>query len=165
MHNSSHYNNSNLSRTCQACGETLPIEEFPRQAHNQGFSANCKKCVTEGKLRQYKRSTLFKSVSRQLVTSHKRMLNKALEQKKEVTDVSKLRDMHPEMTDHQISRMARLNEKINAANDFLIEEQYYYLNPSERPSEGIEYRSDLFDNNDYEVDKEELQIINDQKDI
>ena len=165
MHNSSHYNNSNLYRTCQACCETLPIEEFPRQARNQGFSANCKKCVTEGKLRQYKRSTLFKSVSRQLETSHKRMLNKALEQKKEITDVSKLRDMHPNMTDHQISRMARLNEKINAANDFLIEEQYYYLNPSERPSEGIEYRSDLFDNNDYEVDKEELQIINDQKDI
>jgi hypothetical protein len=34
--------------------------------------------------------------------------------------------------------------KINEANDFLIEEQNLWLNPSERTSEGIPYNEELF---------------------
>ena len=109
---------------------------------------------------------LSKRMNNAVYKSHERLLDNALNQRKEETCPLKLRDMYPNFTDHQIARMARLNEKINAANDFLIEEQYYWLNPSERPSEGIEYRADLFDDNtEYETDKEELEIINDQKEI
>ena len=101
----------------------------------------------------------------QVHNSHKRMLNNALNQKVEVTDPSKLRDMYPEFTDLQITRMARLNHKINVANDFLIEEQHYYLNPSERPSEGIDYQADLFEERVFEDDKELSTIITEQIDI
>ena len=34
--------------------------------------------------------------------------------------------------------------KINQANDFLIEEQSAWLDPSSRPSEGIPYNEELF---------------------
>ena len=109
---------------------------------------------------------LSKRMNNAVYKSHERLLDNALNQRKEETDPSKLRERYPNFTDHQIARMARLNEKINAANDFLIDEQYYWLNPKERPQGGIEYRADLFDNNnDYEQDKEELQIINDQQEI
>ena len=101
----------------------------------------------------------------QVHNSHKRMLNQALNQKVEVTDPSKLRDMYPEFTDLQITRVARLNHKINVANDFLIEEQHYYLNPSERPSGGIEYQAELFEERVFEDDNELSTIITEQIDI
>ena len=93
------------------------------------------------------------------------MLDKALAQRTEVTDPSKLREMYPDFTDLQITRMARLNHKINVANDFLIEEQHYYLNPSERPAEGIEYHAELFEERVFEDDKELSTIITEQIDI
>ena len=80
---------------------------------------------------------LNKQMTKAVRDSHTRMLDNALKQEVEVTDPVKLREMYPDFTDEQVTRMARLNHKINVANDFLIEEQYYWLNPSERPAEGI----------------------------
>lgn len=97
--------------------------------------------------------------------SHERMLKNALKQRVEVTDPSKLREMYPEFTDLQITRMARLNHKINVANDFLIEEQSYYLNPSERPAGGIDYQAELFEERVFEDDKELSTIQQEQIDI
>tara|TARA_R110000824_G_scaffold289614_1_gene478163 strand:+ start:112 stop:405 length:294 start_codon:yes stop_codon:yes gene_type:complete len=91
------------------------------------------------------------------------MLNEALAQDVEETCPIKLRAMFPYFTDKQVTNMARLNEKVNAANDFLIEEQYLFLNPKERTPEGIEYRADLFDvKSDYDED-EELSIIREEQ--
>ena len=101
---------------------------------------------------------LNKQMTKALTDSHQRMLDNALNQKVEVTDPVKLREMYPDFTDEQVTRMARLNHKINVANDFLIEEQYYYLNPSERPAEGIEYHAHLFEERVFDED-EELKII------
>lgn len=101
---------------------------------------------------------LNKQMTKAVTDSHTRMLDRALAQKVEVTCPEKLREMYPDFTDEQITRMARLNHKINVANDFLIEEQYYYLNPSERPAEGIEYHAHLFEERVFDED-EELKII------
>ena len=108
---------------------------------------------------------LNKQMSKALWNSHQRMLDNALNQKVEVTDPVKLREMYPDFTDEQITRMARLNHKINVANDFLIEEQYYYLNPSERPAEGIEYHGHLFEERVFDEDEELAIIQQEQVDI
>ena len=105
---------------------------------------------------------LNKQMSKAVRDSHQRMLDNALNQKVEVTDPVKLREMYPCMTDKQITSMARLNHKINVANDFLIEEQYYWLNPSERPAEGIEYDEELWATTSYDED-EELAIIREEQ--
>ena len=105
---------------------------------------------------------LNKQMSKALWNSHQRMLDNALNQKVEVTDPVKLREMYPDFTDEQVTRMARLNHKINVANDFLIEEQYYWLNPSERPAEGIEYDEELWATTSYDED-EELAIIREEQ--
>ena len=91
-----------------------------------------------------KQSPLQRAISNQLYRSHERLLEEALEQTPEVTDLLKLREMYPDYDVDKLLRLQRLNMKINAANDFLIEEQYLWLNPSERTPEGIEYREDLF---------------------
>ena len=106
-----------------------------------------------------------KAMNKAITQSHQRMLDNALNQKVEVTCPEKLRSMYPEMTDKQIASMARLNHKINVANDFLIEEQHYFLNPSERPAGGIEYHAHLFEERVFEDDKELDTIISEQKDI
>lgn len=106
-----------------------------------------------------------KAMNKAITQSHQRMLDNALNQKVEVTCPEKLRGMYPEMTDKQIASMARLNHKINVANDFLIEEQYYFLNPSERPSEGIEYHAELFEERVFDEDKELSIIQSEQVDI
>jgi hypothetical protein len=103
-----------------------------------------------------------KAMNKAVTDSHQRMLDNALNQKVEVTCPEKLREMYPYMTDKQITSMARLNHKINVANDFLIEEQYYFLNPSERPSGGIEYHAELFEERVFDED-EELAIIQSQQ--
>ena len=90
------------------------------------------------------KSRLRRAISHQVYRSHERLLEEALEQKPEVTDLLKLRTMYPDYDVDKLLRLQRLNMKINAANDFLIEEQNLWLNPSERTSEGIEYREDLF---------------------
>ena len=112
-----------------------------------------------------KSKELNKQMSKAVTNSHQRMLDQALNQRVEVTDPVKLREMYPDFTDEQVTRMARLNHKINVANDFLIEEQYFYLNPSERPAEGIEYHAHLFEERVFDEDKELSTIQQEQVDI
>tara|TARA_A100001391_G_scaffold60791_1_gene37910 strand:- start:106 stop:603 length:498 start_codon:yes stop_codon:yes gene_type:complete len=164
------YNNSTKilgNKKCPSCQQTLDVEScFEFQPTVRQYKHICKKCDNGLKAYRRRQTSLSKATNIALHKSHERMLNNALAQKVEVTCLEKLREMYPCMTDHQITRMSKLNEKINAANDFLIEEQYYWLNPEERPAEGIEYRADLFDDNTvYETDKEELSIIDEQKEI
>lgn len=164
------YNNSTKilgNKKCPSCQQTLDVEScFEFQPTVRQYKHICKKCDNGLKAYRRRQTSLSKATNIALHKSHERMLNNALAQKVEVTCLEKLREMYPCMTDHQITRMSKLNEKINAANDFLIEEQYYWLNPEERPAEGIEYRADLFDDNTvYETDKEELAIIDEQKEI
>ena len=91
-----------------------------------------------------KQSPLQRAISNQLYRSHERLLEEALEVTPEVTDLMKLREMYPHYDVDKLLRLQRLNMKINAANDFLIEEQSAWLDPSSRPQGGIEYREDLF---------------------
>ena len=44
----------------------------------------------------------------------------------------------------KLLRLQRLHMKINVANDFLIEEQSTWLDPSSRPQGGILYNEELF---------------------
>ena len=112
-----------------------------------------------------KSKELNKQMSKALWDSHTRLLDQALNQRVEVTCPEKLREMYPDFTDLQITRMARLNHKINVANDFLIEEQSAWLDPSSRPQGGIPYDSDLFAEREFEVDTEETLIKSQQVDI
>ena len=112
-----------------------------------------------------KSKELNKQMSKALWDSHTRMLDNALSQRPEVTDPEKLREMYPDFTDKQIASMSRLNHKINVANDFLIEEQSAWLDPSSRPTGGIPYDSELFAEREFDVDSEELQIKSEQVDI
>ena len=112
-----------------------------------------------------KSKELNKQMSKALWDSHTRLLDQALNQRVEVTCPEKLREMYPDFTDLQIARMARLNHKINVANDFLIEEQYYWLNPKERPAGGIEYHAELFEERVFDEDKELSIIQSEQVDI
>lgn len=90
------------------------------------------------------KSALRRAISRQVYRSHTRMLEQALEQKPEVTDLLKLREMYPDYDEAKLLRLQRLNMKINVANNFLIEEQSAWLDPSARPSGGIPYNEELF---------------------
>ena len=91
-----------------------------------------------------KKPSLSRSISQQLYSSHERLLDQALEQKSEVTDLLQLREMYPDYDTDKLLRLQRLNMKINAANDFLIEEQSAWLDPDSRPQGGISYNEDLF---------------------
>ena len=90
------------------------------------------------------KSRLRRAISRQLYSSHERLLEEALEVTPEVTDLMKLREMYPDYDVDKLLRLQRLNMKINQANDFLIEEQSAWLDPSSRPSGGIPYNEELF---------------------
>ena len=90
------------------------------------------------------KSALRRAISRQVYSSHERLLEEALEVTPEVTDLLKLREMYPHYDTDRLLRLQRLNMKINAANDFLIEEQSAWLDPSSRPTGGIPYNEDLF---------------------
>ena len=157
-------------RVCDTChNQKETVIDFKKLSDSREFSSTCLTCLhtikgTTVKLPS-KQSSLRRRINQQVQNSHKRMLNNALAQRVEVTDPSKLREMYPDFTDLQITRMARLNHKINVANDFLIEEQNYYLNPSERPAEGIEYHAELFEERVFEDDKELSTIITEQIDI
>lgn len=90
------------------------------------------------------KSRLQRAISNQLYRSHERLLEEALDQTPEVTDLLKLREMYPDYDVDKLLRLQRLNMKINQANDFLIEEQSAWLDPSSRPQGGIPYNEDLF---------------------
>ena len=91
-----------------------------------------------------KQSPLQRAISQQLYRSHERLLEEALEVTPEVTDLMKLREMYPQYDTDKLLRLQRLNMKINQANDFLIEEQSAWLDPSSRPTGGIPYNEELF---------------------
>ena len=91
-----------------------------------------------------KQSPLSRAISQQVYSSHERLLEQALEQKPEVTDLLQLRAMYPDYDTDKLLRLQRLNMKINVANDFLIEEQSAWLDPSSRPQGGIAYDEKLF---------------------
>ena len=90
------------------------------------------------------KSRLRRAISQQVYRSHERLLEEALEQTPEITDLEQLRSKYPQYDEEKLLRLQRLNMKINAANDFLIEEQSAWLDPSSRPSGGIPYNEDLF---------------------
>ena len=94
--------------------------------------------------KQSEKSRLRRAISAQVHRSHERLLEEALEQTPEVTDLLKLRAMYPDYSEDKLLRLQRLNQKINAANDFLIEEQSAWLDPSSRPVGGIPYNEELF---------------------
>ena len=110
-----------------------------------------------------KSKELNKQMTKAVRDSHQRMLDNALAQEPNPTCHEKLREMYPDWEDHRIASMSRLNHKINVANDFLIEEQYYWLNPSERPVEGIEYDEELWATTSYDEDSELETIREEQK--
>ena len=107
------------------------------------------------------KSALRRAISNQLYRSHERLLEEALEVTPEVTDLMKLREMYPHYDVDKLLRLQRLNMKINAANDFLIEEQSAWLDPSSRPQGGIEYREDLF-GKPFASDEENAEDIQNQ---
>ena len=90
------------------------------------------------------KSRLRRAIAQQVYNSHSRLLDEALAQKPEVTDLEQLRSMHPDYDEDKLLRLQRLNHKINVANDFLIEEQSAWLDPSSRPTGGIPYNEELF---------------------
>jgi len=158
-------NFSNLHK-CNACDVTLDLHDnFDRKASNQfEFQSVCKECSeTIGKTSR--QSSLSKRVNTQVYNSHKRMLDQALAQTPEITDLNELRNKYPGYDFTTLKKLQALNIKINAANDFLIEEQYYWLNPAERPAEGIEYKAELFEERVFADDKELSTIITEQADI
>ncbi len=160
-------NQFNNLKKCLACDLTLDLEaNFDRKETDQfSFQPVCIECSKSISRKSY-RSNLSKQIDIELKRSHERMLDEALAQDLEETCPIKLRAMFPYFTDKQVTNMARLNEKWNAANDFLIEEQYLFLNPKERTSAGIEYRADLFDTkSDYDQDQELADIRAEQADL
>ena len=90
------------------------------------------------------KSRLRRAITQQVYRSHERLLEEALEVTPEVTDLLKLRAMYPQYDTDKLLRLQRLNIKINQANDFLIEEQSAWLDPSSRPTGGIPYNEELF---------------------
>ena len=105
------------------------------------------------------KSALRRAISRQVYRSHERLLEEALEVTPEVTDLMKLREMYPDYDVDKLLRLQRLNMKINAANDFLIEEQSAWLDPSSRPVGGIPYNEELF-GKPFASDEEKAEDIN-----
>ena len=108
-----------------------------------------------------KKSRLRRAISAQVYRSHHRLLDEALEVTPEVTDLLKLREMYPDYDVDKLLRLQRLNMKINAANDFLIEEQSAWLDPSSRPSGGIPYDEELF-GKPFASDEENAEDINNE---
>ena len=105
------------------------------------------------------KSRLRRAISAQVFRSHERLLEEALEQTPEVTDLMKLREMYPDYDVDKLLRLQRLNMKINQANDFLIEEQSAWLDPSSRPTGGIPYNEELF-GKPFASDEENSEDIN-----
>ena len=112
-----------------------------------------------------KSKAIAKAMNKALHDSHSRLLDQALNETPEITDLNELRNKYPGYDFTRLKKVQALNIKINAANDFLIEEQYYYLNPSERPAEGIEYKAELFEERVFADDSELSTIITEQVDI
>ncbi len=111
------------------------------------------------------KTRLRRAITAQVRRSHERLLEEALEQTPEVTDLEELRAKYPSYDEDKLLRLQRLNLKINAANDFLIEEQSAWLDPKSRPQGGIPYDSELFTEREFDIDSEETLIKSQQVDI
>jgi len=108
---------------------------------------------------------LKKAMNKALHDSHSRLLDQALNETPEITDLNELRNKYPGYDFTRLKKLQALNIKINAANNFLIEEQSAWLDPSSRPAGGIEYHAELFEERVFEDDKELSTIISQQVDI
>jgi len=105
-----------------------------------------------------KKQSLKKQITQQVWDSHTRLLDQALDQKPEVTDFATLQKMYPDYDNAKLLRLQKLNQKINQANDFLIEEQSAWLDPSSRPEGGIFYDEMLF-GVPFATDEEDQELI------
>lgn len=151
-------------RVCDKCNvKQETILSFKQLSDSREFSTTCTTCLLTTKGASMKKPTrqspLRRAISRQVYRSHERLLEQALEQKPEVTDLSQLRAMNPDYDEAKLLRLQRLNMKINAANDFLIEEQSAWLDPSSRPSGGIAYNEELF-GKPFATDEDNAEDIN-----
>jgi len=142
---SKHTETYRICDSCQQPKET--VIEFSKKSNCDEYLTTCNKCRNVGKkpvIIKSRRSRLSQETDRELQRSHERLLDQALAQKPEITDLNELRNKYPGYDFTRLKKLQALNIKINAANDFLIEEQSAWLDPSSRPSGGIEYREDLF---------------------
>ena len=112
-----------------------------------------------------KSKAIAKAMNKAVHDSHSRLLDQALNESPEITDLNELRNKYPGYDFTRLKKVQALNIKINAANNFLIEEQSAWLDPSSRPSGGIEYHAELFEERAFEDDKELSTIISQQVDI
>ena len=100
-----------------------------------------------------------KMINKAIFDSHKRLLSECEQHVDEPTDMHELACRYPNKSREELERLQRLNQKINSANEYLYQEQYYYLNPSERPSDGIDYDENLWRDDEEEPDTEEYERI------
>jgi hypothetical protein len=112
-----------------------------------------------------KSKAIAKAMNKALHDSHSRLLDQALNETPEITDLNELRNKYPGYDFTKLKKVQALNIKINIANDFLIEEQSAWLDPSSRPVGGIEYHAHLFEERVFEDDKELSIIQSEQVDI
>lgn len=152
-------------RVCDTCCQSREtVIHFSKSIDTDEYNTVCNQCRNGGKTKAVaprRRSRLAREMAIRERQSHQNLLDQALEEKPEVTDLSQLRSMYPQYDEERLLRLQRLNQKINAANDFLIEEQSSWLDPSMRPSEGILYREDLFGSED-DTDNENSEDIQNQ---
>ena len=135
-------------RVCDTCCQSREtVIHFSKDVDTDEYNTVCNQCRNGGKTKAVaprRRSRLAREMAIRERQSHENLLDQALNQKPEVTDLSQLRAMYPQYDEEKLLRLQRLNQKINVANDFLIEEQSAWLDPSSRPSGGIPYNEDLF---------------------
>ena len=98
-----------------------------------------------------------KLMNRAVIESHKRLLRECENHKDEITDITELAIRYPQKSREELERLQRLNQKINSANEYLYQEQYYFLNPSER--QPIDYNEELWAIDEDEPPSEEYEEI------
>ena len=67
-----------------------------------------------------------KLMNKAIFDSHKRLLNECEQHVDEITDITELAIRYPNKTREELERLQKLNMRINDANEFLYQEQYYY---------------------------------------
>ena len=101
-----------------------------------------------------------KIMNKAVIDSHKRLLNECENHRDEITDMQELAIKYPNKSREELERLQRLNMRINDANEFLYQEQYYFLNPSER--QPIDYNEELWAYDDEEPPSEEYEAIREE---
>lgn len=98
-----------------------------------------------------------KLMNKAIIESHNRLLRECEQHVDEITDMHELAIRYPQKSREELERLQKLNMRINDANEFLYQEQYYFLNPSER--QPIDYDETLWSDNEEEPDTEEYEAI------